>query len=71
MDLEAIQFSSVAQSCLTLCNHGLQTPGFPVHHQLLELAQTHIRRVGDVIMLNEISQTQKDKYCKILLICRI
>ena len=34
------QFSSVAQSCLTLCDPtACSTPGFPVHHQLLELAQ--------------------------------
>ena len=44
------QFSSVAQSCLTLCNlMDCSMPGFPVHHQLLELAQTHIHRVGDAI----------------------
>ena len=37
-----VQFSSVAQSCLTLCNPvDCSTPGFPVHHQLPELAQTH------------------------------
>ena len=36
------QFSSVAQSCLTLCDPlDCSTPGFPVHHQLPELAQTH------------------------------
>ena len=36
-------FSSVAQSCLTLCDPMVcSTPGFPVHHQLPELAQTHI-----------------------------
>ena len=43
-------FSSVAQSCPTLCdpmNHS--TPGFPVHHQLLEFTQTHVHRVGDAI----------------------
>ena len=35
--------SSVAQSCLTLCNPmDCSTPGFPVHHQLPELAQTHV-----------------------------
>ena len=37
------QFSSVAQSCPTLCdpmNHS--TPGLPVHHQVLELVQTHV-----------------------------
>ena len=34
--------SSVAQLCLTLCDPmDCSTPGFPVHHQLLELAQTH------------------------------
>ena len=44
------QFSSVAQSCLTLCdlmNHS--SPGLPVHHQLPELTQTHVHRVGDAI----------------------
>ena len=38
-----VQFSSVAQSCPTLCdpmNHS--TPGFPVHHQLPEFTQTHV-----------------------------
>ena len=43
-------FSSVAQSCPTLCNPmDCSTPGFPVHHQLLELTQTHVHRVGDAI----------------------
>ena len=45
-----IQFSSVAQSCPTLCNPmDCSTPGFPVQHQLLKLAQTHVRRVSDAI----------------------
>ena len=36
-------FSSVAQSCLTLCHPmDCSTPGFPVHHQLPELTQTHV-----------------------------
>ena len=44
------QFSSVTQSCLTLCDPmDCSTPGLPVHHQLLELAQTHVHRVGDAI----------------------
>ena len=46
----SVQFSSVAQSCPTLCdpmNHS--TPGLPVHHQLLEFTQTHVHRVSDVI----------------------
>ena len=43
-------FSSVAQLCLILCDpKGCSTPGFPVHHQLPELAQTHVYWVGDTI----------------------
>ena len=51
-NLPAIQesVSSVAQSCLTLC-HPIDCcmPGFPVHHQLPELAQTHVHRVAEAI----------------------
>ena len=49
----SVQFSSVAQSCLTcltLCDlMDCSMLGLPVHHQLLELAQTHVHRVGDAI----------------------
>ena len=42
--------SSVTQSCLPLCDPMyFSMPGFPVHHQLLELAQTHVHRVNDAI----------------------
>ena len=42
--------SSVTQSCPVLCDPmDCSTPGFLVHHQLLELTQTHVRRVSDVI----------------------
>ena len=44
------KFSSVAQSCLTLCdpmNHSM--PGLSVHHQLPDSTQTHVHRVGDAI----------------------
>ena len=45
-----IQFSSVTQSCPTLCNPiNHSTPGLPVHHQLPELTQTHAHWVGDAI----------------------
>ena len=47
---QSVQFSSVAQSCPTLCdpmNHS--TLGLLVHHQLQEFTQTHIHRVGDAI----------------------
>ena len=44
------QFSSVAQSCPTLCNPmNRSMPGLPVHHQLLEFTQTHVHWVGDAI----------------------
>ena len=46
----SVQFSSVTQSCLTLCDpmkHS--TAGLPVHYQLPEFTQTHVRRVGDAI----------------------
>ena len=44
------QFSSVTQLCLTLCDPmDCNTPGFPVHHQLPELAQTPVHRVSDAI----------------------
>ena len=43
-------FSSVAQSCPALCDPmDCSTPGFPVHHQLPELAQTHVHWVSDAI----------------------
>ena len=45
---EIVQFSSVAQSCPTLCDPmNRSMPGLPVHHQLLESTQTHVHRVGD------------------------
>ena len=46
----SVQFTSVSQSCLTLCDPmDCSTPGFPVYHQLLELAQTHAHGVSDAI----------------------
>ena len=48
--LSQLYFSSVAQSCPTLCDPmDCNTPGFPVHHQLPELAQTHVHLIGDAI----------------------
>ena len=50
VSLIKVQFSSVAQSCPTLCdpmNHS--TPGLPVHHHLPEFTQTHVHRVRDAI----------------------
>ena len=48
--VQEVQFSSVAQSCLTLCDTmNWSTPGLPVHYQLLEFTQTHVHQVGDAI----------------------
>ena len=46
----SVRFSSAAQSCPTLCDPvDCSVPGFPVHHQFPELAQTHVHPVGDTI----------------------
>ena len=46
----SVQFSSVSQSSPTLCDPmKLSTPGLPVHHQLPEITQIHVHRVGDAI----------------------
>ena len=46
----SVQFSSVAQSCPTLCNPmNRSMPGLPVHHHLPEFTQTHVHRVSDAI----------------------
>ena len=45
-----VQFSSVAQSCPTLCDPmNYSTPGLPVHHQLPKFTQTQVHRVSDAI----------------------
>ena len=52
-DHYSVQFNSVAQSCLTLCDPmNCSTPGFPVHHHLPEFTQTHVHWVGDAIQLS-------------------
>jgi len=49
-DMYILQFSSVTQSCPTLCNPmNRSTPGLPVHHQLPEFTQTHVHRVSYAI----------------------
>ena len=46
-----VQFSSVTQSCPTLCDPmNCSRPGLPVHHQLLEFTQTHIHRVSYILL---------------------
>ena len=48
--LPSVQFSSVAQSCPTLCDPmNCSTPGLPIHHKLLEFTQTQVHRVSDAI----------------------
>ena len=49
-DGDSVQFSSVAQSCPTLCDPmNRSMPGLPVYHQLLKFTQTHVHRVSDAI----------------------
>ena len=51
-----IQFSSVAQQCLTFCDPmNRSTPGLPVHHQLPEFTQTQVHRVGDAIQPSSVT----------------
>ena len=50
INIHSVQFCSVAQSCLTLCDPmNRSTPGLPVHHQLPEFTQTHVHQVSDAI----------------------
>ena len=50
LEQASAQFSSVAQSCPTLCDPmNRSMPGLPVHHQLPEFTQTHVHRVSDAI----------------------
>ena len=50
LDFLSVQFSSVAQSCPTLCDpNNRSTRGLPVHHQLPEFTQTHVHRVSDAV----------------------
>ena len=50
VNIKHVQFSSVTQSCPTLCNPmNCSTPGLPVHHQHLEIIQTHVHPVSDAI----------------------
>ena len=47
----SVQFSSATQSSLTICDPmDCSTPGFPVHHQLLQPAQTHVHQVSNAIL---------------------
>ena len=67
VDWDSVQFSSVAQSCPTLCDPmHCSTPVFPVHHQIPELAQIHIHWVSD-----EIQPSQPLPSCPLFLLCSI
>ena len=52
-------YSSFTQSCFTLCDlMDCSTPGLPIHHQLLELAQIHVHLVGSLSLLQGMFLTQ-------------
>ena len=62
------QFSSVTQSCPTICNPMNRIiPGLPVHHQLPEFTQTHVHPVGDAIQPSHplLSPSPPAPYCQI------
>ena len=60
--LSLCQFSSVAHSCLTLCDPmNCNTPGLPVHHQLLEFTQTHVRPFKILFALFNLIYQKKKK----------
>ena len=64
--LKSVWLSSVPQSCPTLCNPmDWSMPGFPVHHELLEPAQTHVHRISDTIQSSHLS------FCPLLLLSSI
>ena len=58
-----VQFSSVSQLCPTLCDPmDCSIPGFPVHHQYLELAQIQVNRIGD-------ASNHLILFCPLILLC--
>ena len=64
------QFSSVAQSCPTVCdpmNHS--TPGLPVHHHLPGFTQTHVHRVGDAILIMLVTVKPHQFYNSLFQVC--
>ena len=62
------QFSSVTQSSPTLCNPmNCSMPGFPVHYQLPELAQTHVHQVGDAIQPSHPLSSPSPETCSVFL----
>ena len=67
----SVKFSSVAQSCPTLCNPmDCSMPDLPVHHQLPEFTQAHVHWVGDVIQpshpLSSLDSILKSRYITLL-----
>ena len=64
-----LQFSSVAQSCLTLCDPmNCSMPGLPVHHQLLEFTQIHAHQIGVMPIKSVMPSSQPILCCPLLLL---
>ena len=64
--LYSVQFSSVAQSCLTICDPmDCSMPSFPVHHQLPDLTQTHVHWVSDAIQSSHPLSSPSPPTCNI------
>ena len=61
--ISSIKFSSVTQSCPTLCDPmDCSMPGFRIHHQLPELAQTHVHWAGEIIVIKSVRYKYRYRY---------
>ena len=66
----SVQFSSVAQSCLTLCDPmNRSTPGLPVHHQLPEFTQIHVHRVSNAIHPSHPHVQKTEEWSSVCKVC--
>ena len=65
--ISSVQINSVPQLCLNLCDDAMDCsmPGFPVHHQLLELTQTNVHWVSDAIQPSQLLSSSSPPFFNI------
>ena len=69
---DSVQFSSVTQSCPTLCDPmNRRMPDIPVHHQLLESTQTYVHCVGDAIQTSHPLSSSSPQFSSVQLLSRV
>ena len=72
VDSYSVQFSSVTQSCPTLCDPmNRRMPDIPVHHQLLESTQTYVHCVGDAILTSHPLSSPSPQFSSVQLLSRV